>query len=301
MNAGGRGKVNAAEMATAHRFAKGARNLERSNRNDLRTPFASNEEVTSMAVGGGQQSVNRWNAEDYRSLRTELGNAPERTVAQMGTQQAFASQEQGGRDPSIAVTGVDDGLADMATGNKEDQYFDNVAWYSSVYKDALGHKDDLGKVILDDRFFGWLEKKKEQEWFKQYQLWKLSLVDLSSPPVRDWWQKQFPELVQKKLLFYRNREQVRAKLNEIKIRGPDGRADLEFLYLYNLGMFDSSDMNDVNEYLMNPQNKKIWLAAMQEGKISWDKIDWNLDQKQPPSTPLDSLREMAGNYPPRAL
>lgn len=271
-NSGGRGKFNPQFAAEAHRFTKGARNTERTNKNDMGTPRLSESQVPFV------------NKEEYNRLEPGQSTAPRMRVARMVTST--------NDDTLSAGANRTEGLADMATGNKEDQHFDNILWYNKNYaalprSDGGTHGQDLGKVILDDRFFGYLQKKKEQEFFKQYQMFKLNLVDLSSPPLRDYWQKKFPELVQKKLQFYKNREAIRARFNEIKIRGPNDRADLEFIYLYNLGVFDTSDSGDINDYLNNPADKKIWNAAVNQGIIQWDKIDWNSDLNQPIGTSLD--------------
>lgn len=287
MNPGGRGKVNAAEKAMAHRFAQSARGTIESNKNDMRTPrLALSDPKPNPLQARGKvtkmnQQINLANQEQYRFISPLADAGLPAKISEMTTQ-----------DPSIDQDSQLEGFADIGTANVEDQYFDNVDWYRNVYSKIGGtgpHGKDLGEVVLDDRYFKYLEKKKEQEWYKGYEWFKLSLVDLSDPPVRDYWQKKFPELVDKKMKFYKNREAINARLNEIKIRGPQGKEDLEFVYLYNLGMFDTSEISDVNSYLSNPQDRKIWNAAMNKGVINWDKVEWNTKLKEPPSTPLDDI------------
>jgi len=272
-NPGGRGKINAAEKAMAHRFSKNARRTFESNRNHMRTPGAS---IHDPQPG----EVNIWNQEKWRVLNPTLRNAPEARITQLGS-----------TDSSVTTDERVEGLADVGTANREDQYFDNIAWYKQVYSKIGGisqHGMDLGEVFLDDKFFKWMEKKKEQEFSKNYEIFKLSLVRLDNPPERDYWQKKFPELVEKKLLFYKNRMAILARLNEIKIRGPNGREDLEFIYLYNLGMFNSSTVDEVNTYIADPQDRTIWNAAVNQGVIDWNNVSWNDDLEEPPSTPWDS-------------
>lgn len=279
--------VNAAEKAMAHRFSEKSRGTIEKNKNNLRVPGASQvqaarfQEVDSISEPF-QGTPNVWNQELWRELKPGSDKSGVNMVSR------FDSKDL------ATVPGPEvDGYAGMGKmPDRDDQHYDNVVWYKDVYSkigDNKPHGDDLGKVYLDDKFFGYLERKKEAQFARSYELFKLNMVDLSSPPVRDYWQKKFPQLVNMKMQFYKNRETIRARMNEIKIRGPNSQEDLEFIYLYNLGMFESAEIQDVSEYLMNPQNRKLWLAAINEGVIDWNKVEWNDDQQEPPSTPIDGI------------
>lgn len=253
----------------ATKFADQAMNLTKSNRNDL------------QADSGAARNL--WGYDGRKSYFTRL-EFPEKG-SQSTITQGWPSKYPS--DPEKQ------GLADMSTANALDKKMDTQNWYSRIYgglndKDGKKHGEDLGKAYVTSEYFAYLEKKKEEEFAQQFEMWKLNQVDLSNPALRTYWQRRMPELVSKKLQFYENRSRIEAAREEIKIRGPDSMNDLRFMYLDNLGVFDTSTPESINIYMNNRQTEYIWDWAVQNGKLlPGDSLTWNTDQKMVPSVPLN--------------
>ena len=164
------------------------------------------------------------------------------------------------------------GLSNMSSKDPQDHHFDKRYWYGKHYanmKNAGGqaHQEDLGKQLLTSDFFAYLERKKELEFEKEYEMFKLNQVDLSTPAERDFWQKKMPELYQKKMEFYRIQSQLEAIRAEINARGPQNNQDLYFMYLDGLGAFQTADLDTINLYLENRGLDWLWNAAVRNGAL----------------------------------
>lgn len=245
--------------STAHRFAKGTRDqIEQSQR--------------------------------YMKVPADQGNPDQRLFTPTpDLRKLFPGEPSAPLKETRDMDGpIDQGLARMQTqADAKDQFYDNVNWYTKFYgkmpKFETGvteHGEDLGKVFLGDEYFSFLARKKEKAWALQYDLYKLQMVDLSTPSLRSYWQKAFPELYERKMLYYRNAAQLKAKFDELTARGFQDENDMKFLYLYNMGVFEKSTPEDVADYMQNPTLSRIWTAAL-EGRSQ----EWN-DEMHPTDVPV---------------
>ncbi len=150
-----------------------------------------------------------------------------------------------------------DGLADMGTNGvlaAEDQKFDNLRYY------ADGEVANLGKAHLGGDFFAYLERKKQLEMWKNFQMFKMNLVDLSTPARRKWWAEKQPELFQKKMDYYHIQTMIEGRRKEIEIRGVQDEADLLFMFLLEKGFYLPSSTGNVNDYL--PDEIARWVEQL---------------------------------------
>jgi len=255
----------------ATKFANQAVNLTKQSRNDLQAPGIDPE---TEHLWGYQQSNPSY------FTRLQFPNKGDTSQIYKGQPSKYAQNE------------AKEGLAEMSTANALDKKMDTQNWYSRIYKglnakDGGVHGEDLGKAYVTSEYFAYLEKKKEEEFAQQFEMWKLNQVDLSNPALRTYWQNRMPELVQKKLQYYENRSKVEAAREEIKIRGPDSMNDLKFMYLDNLGVFETSTPDDINNYMNNRELDYIWDWAVKNGQLlPGTSITWNKDQTKPQSVPL---------------
>lgn len=253
----------------ATKLADQAMNLTKANRNDLQ---ADSSEAKNLWGYRGQDSY---------FTRLQFPDSGNTSNIQRGVPSKYLPDYE------------KEGLADMSTANALDKKMDTQNWYSRIYgglndKDGKKHGEDLGKAYVTSEYFAYLEKKKEEEFAKQFEIWKLNQVDLSNPALRTYWQRRMPELVTKKLQFYENRSRIEAAREEIKIRGPDSMNDLRFMYLDNLGVFDTSTPESINTYMNNRQTEYIWDWAVKNGQLlPGTPLTWNTDQKMVPSVPLN--------------
>lgn len=183
------------------------------------------------------------------------------------------------------------GLARMTSADPQDKKFDKQHWYAENYskiKDASNagqaHGEDLGKAVLTSDFFSYMERKKELEMEKEYEMWKLNQVKLTSPAARTYWQNRMPELVTKKMDYYRAMSRVESVRGELFIRGPENENDLAFMYLDGLGVWDQSDLDTVNAYLDNRGLDWIWQRAVTNGSLL-DQVNWNIGHENFASVP----------------
>jgi len=131
---------------------------------------------------------------------------------------------------------------------------------------------------------------------REYETWKLTLVNFASPAERQYWQHKFPELAQKKMAYHRGRAQVDAVRNEINSNGPQSANDFKFLYLDQLGVFETADPDTINFYVTNREFDYIWDGAIKNGVlIAGAEVTWN---KGPAHAMVKSVPDSWGQAAP---
>lgn len=188
-------------------------------------------------------------------------------------------KNQSGLSSSFTTSAID-GLSGMnATTHPLDTYYDTIADLPNTpvapYEKGLPGEglsvtaqslDAYGKVFLGNRYFDYMEDKKALQFYQEYELWKLSQVDLQRPSVRDWWQKKWPELVKKKTSFMNKYLELEKKRQEIQINGIQGEEDLRFLYLYRMMMEKDGGFGVFqNEIFKNTNDPANRLAFFPDG------------------------------------
>src|SRR6478609_9548674 len=110
------------------------------------------------------------------------------------------------------------GLANVgARVDPAHEKFDKQNYYASEYANMPAkpvgnpqgkHGEDLGKSLVTSDFWAFLERQREEQWRAAFENFKLNHVNLSKPEERRFWQTKFPELAEKKLLFYKNQAMI---------------------------------------------------------------------------------------------
>lgn len=250
----------------AHRFAKETRKNVEKNRKFMQVnPNEIPPDTKLFTPTPRLNAVEPGTTQAHRRETREmpLGSRPPRETAEgVRRYDIYASAEQG--------------LAKMETPtDKMDQFYDNVNWYSGVYgkMPKAGYNErglDLGRVKLGPEYFDYVERKRNKAMTLQYDMYKLQMVDLSTPSLRQYWQNRFPDLVERKLLYIQNKARLMAKLQEVNARGVQDMEDMKFIYMYNLGVFDKSTPEDVASYINNPMESKMWNVAMEGGESFYE-------------------------------
>lgn len=236
--------------ATAHRFAKETRKNVEKSRTYMKVP--ETKEAPDQNIFHPTPRLQKVVPGNVVAKRKEIRDMPNFVPRQYSEFDGMGEQ----------------GLAGMTTPtDKKDQYYDNVNWYRKIYgkMPKLGvneRGEDLGRVKLDDEFFSYMERKRNKAMDLEYDMYKLQMVDLSTPSLRAYWQKRFPQLVERKLLYIRNKAQLLAKLQEVNARGVQDMEDMKFIYMYNLKVFDVSTPEDVALYIQNPVDSRMWSTAI---------------------------------------
>lgn len=251
------GQVSRPEIAKSQSMFHGATEIASGMRNQMQL--------------GRDQAPGLWG---YQANDRHHWVKPQVSYTKTGLQGEKGRWTEGGIPTAMSID--KQGLATMSTKDPEDHRWDKQYWYGKHYanmpKDpnaagGVKHGEDLGKAMLSSDFFAYLERKKELEFEKEFEMFKLNQVDLSSPAERDWWQKMQPELYQKKMEFYRIQSQLEAVRAEINARGPSNNVDLYFMYLDGLGAFKTANLDTINLYLENRGNDFLWEKAMTNGKL----------------------------------
>lgn len=248
----------------AHSFAKKTRKEMEHSRTFMRV--GPTNSAPDKNLFHPTPKLNRLVPDEAVSYRQELRDMPERRLDRTINGKVVPIDDKTRYyDSRVAV---EQGLAHMTTPtDKKDQYYDNVNWYRKIYgkmpkKGTNERGEDLGRVRLDDEFFEYMARKKDKAEKLQYDMYKLQMVDLSTPSLRAYWQKRFPELVERKMLYFRNKAHLMAKYNEINARGVDSMEDMKFIYMYNMRVFDISTPEDVALYIQNPVDNRMWSTTM---------------------------------------
>lgn len=119
-------------------------------------------------------------------------------------------------------------IADFTTMLPEDfQMF-----LQSQLVDPNGIVPGVGKVLVgsDHPFWDWAAKKEALKMSEEFEAFKFSQIDLTTPEARQFWESRHPELVQKLREGLRKDRLNRATLEDIALFGVQNEKDLWTLY-----------------------------------------------------------------------
>lgn len=152
-------------------------------------------------------------------------------------------QTQYGTSQSATLRPGWDHLADMSSELPEEKRVQTMAYYNEgkypkgdnimPYNKQAG-PGSQGKVLLDDGFFDFLQKKKELELWNHYESFKMALVDTKDEPLREWWKRHHPDLWKKKMQAYEDMLEVKKKFDYLMFAGANSEEDLRWLYLASI-------------------------------------------------------------------
>jgi len=244
------GQFSAAQMAQDHNFAMGVRGTKQVNQNQLN-------------LQGVKAKTTREQLYGFQKPRDQV----------VGLHKVGQGGKVTLREPTKDEMGA--GLANMGTAaHPQDRKWEAQNWYSGTYNSS--HGMNFGKAILNNEFFQYLQDKKCAEMLREYETWKLSLVNFESPAERQYWQRKFPELAQKKMDYHRGRAQIDALRNEIRSNGPQTANDFKFLYLDFMNLFETADLDTINFYVNNREFDYIWDGAIKDGRLTLNnEIQWD--------------------------
>lgn len=161
-------------------------------------------------------------------------------------------------------------LSDMTSAVPGEKRVDTIAQYNDGSGKLYGQTPNpfglrqppanYGKVILNDQFFDFLQKKRELELWSDFEAFKLSLVDTSNEPLREWWKKHHPELWEKKKKAYEDELEINKKFELLKLMGATTEEDLKWIYLHSLSQKGISPLA--------PQSRPV------ENRLN---VDWQKD------------------------
>jgi len=146
------------------------------------------------------------------------------------------------RDP----TAVDEQFptAALATKDKRDEIMDAKMELQGPLGDT-----PFGKLQAKDSDFQWLQKKREQEAYANFQQWFATNFDRMSPEQKALARELFPRFYQERLEELQRQLKMTEKLARLKIEGIKDKNDLILQYAAESGFIDSDPM----EHILHPE------------------------------------------------
>lgn len=146
-----------------------------------------------------------------------------------------------GRENNANISRVTAQQALQRLGNFTTMLPDDFKWYlhQQIVNNA-GVVPGVGRALLpsDSPFWEYAAKKEALRVQNDYEMFKMSQIDLTTPEKRQFWETRFPELTQKLRTGVRKQREERAKLEDIGLYGVQNEKDLWLLYKKERG-FDN--------------------------------------------------------------
>lgn len=179
----------------------------------------------------GDTNISGYNTtlETRRDLRDEV------STGSYGQSVAYGRQSVANRSRVEAVQGLQR-LGDMSTLLPDDFRF----YLNSEIVGTDGIVPNIGKALVgsDHPFWEYAAKKEALILQEDYEMFKLSQIDLTTPEARQFWETRHPQLTNKLREGLRKQRLERAKLEDIGAFGVQSEKDLWLLYKKERG-FDN--------------------------------------------------------------
>lgn len=163
-------------------------------------------------------------------------------------------------------------------------------------EEALPGVTPFGMLIAKDSDFKWLQEKREQEEYANFQLWFAQNFDKMSPEQKKIARELFPQFYSERLQQLKRTVDLQARIARLKLMGIQNRDDLLLQYAIESGYIDSDPL----EAILHPErNAGIPEANYVRGIFNPRRLlkgDWGLSpRKHNASAILGRQPERIGN------
>ena len=264
-------------------------------------PFEkAGKKVSTSAQSKGraiQDSVNRDNEKDFSTVRTNVPTKPEVTSGDgrrfisgynkdaLGgdTVQAF-EEGQDNPEPDVNVPNVISQVTNQATKRQNKFYGFTKADKDWVEMEAkkrvmltVGQGGDgsiiegVGQVQIKPNSPTWdyFARQQQEQLHADYKKFVFSMIDLSKPEERNYWNKVAPGYLKEKRAAMRQETKERAVLEDIALHGVQTEKDLFLLYKRQQ-QIQSDRASPINQSGSQPVPRNTWLGYLQAFFISND-------------------------------
>lgn len=145
-------------------------------------------------------------------------------------------------DPGGAPDSRDKYPVQLGSTDKDDVKF-------AIRQDLVGGDGivpGVGLATAGDEFFGYAQRKQEQEMLFDFQKYLMANAQashgLDTPASAAWWFEKFPWMKEKRLELINQQAEAQKNLARINITGPQNEEDFMMLYLRQKGLLKVSDM-----------------------------------------------------------
>lgn len=91
----------------------------------------------------------------------------------------------------------------------------------------------VGTVFADDAFFAYAQEQREKQMAIEYDQWRYSQIDCSTPEARAYWQKRDPEYFKYAYENFLKQKGLEADLERIRIFGYNDMSDMWLKFMYD--------------------------------------------------------------------
>lgn len=98
----------------------------------------------------------------------------------------------------------------------------------------------VGTAFVPEEFWNYVERRREEVLFTEFEKWKLAQIDFGNEPHMDWWRKTFPDLVERKLKSLDYDLEIQKRVAKMNVTGINNMDDLWFLW--NLRQSQNADI-----------------------------------------------------------
>lgn len=113
----------------------------------------------------------------------------------------------------------------------------------------------MGMAVADQSVFDYIQRKKENMYEVQYQMWLANQADLSKPESQQWWFERFPWMRDRRLAEIDRDAELQKGLAKINVTGPQNDDDFKLLFAIQQGLVQ------IPEQPIHKLNQEKWVRA----------------------------------------
>lgn len=112
----------------------------------------------------------------------------------------------------------------------------------------------VGKVFADDAFFAYVQDQREKMIAMDYDQWRLSQIDFSTPEARAYWEKRDPTYAKRAMEQFEKNQDLQKSIERIRLFGYKDMDDMWLKFLFDKkllpGYFGTEELNQGMDFLL---------------------------------------------------